>query len=256
MKYYSELIKLGCFTWTDLCLLVGNNKSAESLARNYIEKGYIAKVKRGLYVAIDLLTKESAVSKFHIGSKITPTSYISHHAAFEYYGCANQVSYQVEISSDTVFTSFDYSGYSYYYVNSRISKGVNINVDGVRVTDIERTILDNLNDFEKIMGLEELLRCLTLVPLVQEKKLLDYLNSYNKKILYQKAGYILYHFKDMWNLSSGFFNHCESNIGKSKRYLFKPTKSSDMVYNQRWRLVVPFDLMKIIEKGITQDADI
>jgi hypothetical protein len=29
--------------------------------------------------------------------------------------------------------------------------------DDVRITDLERTILDNINDFEKISGLEELL---------------------------------------------------------------------------------------------------
>ena len=256
VKYYNKLLKYGCFTWEELCMLVGNDKTAETLARSYIKKGYIAKVRRGLYVAVDLLTKDSVVSKFRIGSKITPSSYISHHAALEYYGCANQVSYQVEVSSSSVFSSFDYADFTYYYLNSRINDGITTSVDGVRVTDIERTIIDNLNDFEKIMGLEELLRCLTLVPLVQEAKLLDYLKSYNKQYLYQKAGYILFHYKDMWNLSDDFFHHCESRVGKSKRYLIKPTDNSKIVYNRQWKLITPVDLMRILEKGVTEDADI
>ena len=94
--------------------------------------------------------------------------------------------------------------------------------NGVRVTDAERTVLDGINDFEKVIGLEELLGCIELVPMIQEDKLLTYLAAYGKQVLYQKAGYILGHFRDMWNLNDSFFLACEAQIGKSNRYLYKP----------------------------------
>lgn len=256
MKHYEQLLKMGCFTSDELYSVVGNVKTAESLARSYQKKGYIQNVKRGLYVAVDLATEESAVSKFRIAGKITPTSYVSHHAAFEYYGCANQVSYQVEVSSDTVFHPFEYAGITYAYIGSRNNSGITTRPDGVRVTDAERTVLDGINDFEKVMGLEELLRCLELLPLVKEDKLLAYLDAYAKQVLYQKAGYILEHFRDTWNLSDNFFSACEARIGKSKRYLYKPTPHEKMEYNRRWRLVVPHDLLKIMNKGVDYAADI
>jgi predicted transcriptional regulator of viral defense system len=80
---------MGCFTWDELCAVVGSPNAVDSLARSYQKKGYIQSVKRGLYVAVDLATGESVVSKYRIASKITRSSYVSHHAAFEYYGCAN-----------------------------------------------------------------------------------------------------------------------------------------------------------------------
>ncbi len=172
MKHYERLLKMGCFTWDEACELLGNRSAADSLMRSYIKKGYIQKVKRGLYVAVDLATGESAVSKYRIACKVTPTSYVSHHAAFEYYGCANQVSYQVEVSSDTAFPSFEFGGVTYAYIGSRINEGIVTRLDRVRISDIERTVLDGIHDFEKNMGLEELLRCLELLPLVSEKKLL------------------------------------------------------------------------------------
>ena len=256
MKYYEQLLKMGCFSWSELCATVGKAKTADSLARSYLKKGYIQSVRRGLYVAIDLAIGESAVSKFRIAGKITPTSYVSHHAAFEYYGCANQVSYQVEVSSDTVFNPFEYAGITYTYLGSRINDGVITQPDGVRITDTERTVLDGINDFEKVMGLEELLRCLELLPLVQGDSLLNYLAVYGKQVLYQKAGYIAEHFRDTWNLSDGFFAACEAHIGKSKRYLYKSPTNEKMEYNRRWRLVVPHALMKITNKGMNFDADI
>jgi predicted transcriptional regulator of viral defense system len=256
MKYYEQLLKMGCFTWDELCAVVGNAKTADSLARSYAKKGYIQSVRRGLYVALDLATNEAAVSKFRIAGKITPTSYVSHHAAFECRGCANQVSYRVDVSSDTVFAPFAYAGFTYAYLASRIGGGIETQPDGVRVTDAERTILDGINDFEKVMGLEELLRCLELLPIVKEDKLQAYLAEYGKQALYQKTGYILEHFRDAWNLSDNFFASCESHISKRKRYLYTPSAHEKMEYNRRWRLVTPHSLNKITDKGVFFDADI
>jgi len=256
MKYYEQLLKMGCFSWDELCAIVGNKKSADSIVRNYSRKGYIQSVKRNLYIAVDLATGESVVNKFRIAGKITPTSYVSHHAAFEYYGCANQVSYQVEVSSDTVFSSFGYASNTYTYLKSRINDGIVMQPDKVRITDVERTILDGINDFEKVIGLEELLRCLELLPLVKEDKLLTYLESYGKQVLYQKTGYILWHFRNIWNLSDTFFSICESQIGKSKRYLLNTTIRDDNIYNRRWRLIVPENLENLTSKGVIVDADI
>jgi hypothetical protein len=55
-------------------------------------------------------------------------------------------------------------------------------------------------------------------------------------------------------LSDDFFGACEAKIGKSKRYLYKPSPSAQMKYNNRWRLVVPNDLMKFTDKGIPRGA--
>ena len=128
--------------------------------------------------------------------------------------------------------------------------------DKVRITDVERTILDGINDFEKVIGLEELLRCLELLPLVKEDKLLTYLESYGKQVLYQKTGYILWHFRNTWNLSDAFFSTCESQIGKSKRYLLKTSIRDGNIYNHRWRLIVPKNFENLTSKGVIVDADI
>jgi predicted transcriptional regulator of viral defense system len=253
MKYYERLLEMGCFTRNDLCALTGNFDTAGTLLKNYQKKGYVRQVRRNLYVAVNLADRQPVVSKFRIAGSITPSACVSHHAAFEYYGCANQVSYQVEVSSETPFAPFSFDGNIYTCLAARIKDGVAAGAGGVRVTDVERTVLDGINDVEKVMGLEELLRCLGLVPSVNENKLLAYLSAYGKRFLYQKAGYILRHFRREWNLSEGFFSECAAHIGKSTRYL---TGSAGEIYDRKWRLVVPDDLMKITNKGVNFDAGI
>ena len=253
MKHYERLLEMGCFTRDELCALTENYGSAGTLLNNYLKKGYVQQVKRNLYVTMNLADRQPIVSKYQIASRITKSAYVSHHAAFEYYGCANQVSYQVEVSSDTPFTTFVFDGLTYMYIASRIKDGIITRSDGVRVTDMERTVIDGIHDFEKAAGLEELLRCIELVPSMREDKLLAYLASYGKQVLYQKTGYILQHFKGALNLSDAFFAECAAHVGKSTRYL---TGNGEGSYSSEWRLVAPTDLSKITDKGIRFDADI
>jgi predicted transcriptional regulator of viral defense system len=253
MKYYERLLEMGCFTRDEVCSIAGNYNTAGTLLKNYLKKGYVLQVKRNLYVAVNLADRQPVVSKYRVAGRITQSAYVSHHAAFEYYGCANQVSYQVETSSETPFASFVFDGLTYMYIASRIQDGVITRPDGVRVTNVERTVLDGIHDFEKVAGLEELLRCIALIPSLREDILLSYLASYKKQVLYQKTGYILRHFQNALGLSDAFFNECAAHIGKSTRYL---TGSAEGSYNGEWRLMVPADLMKLTNKGVDGDADL
>jgi predicted transcriptional regulator of viral defense system len=210
-----DLLEKRCFTFKDVELLVGGNyNTAKSLLRQYTQKGFIQKVKKNLYVAISIETDMPAASSYQIASNITPSSYVSHRSAFAYYGYTNQVSYEMNVSSDNLFSDFEYDGIDYVHISSHIPEGI-VEKQGVRITDTERTVVDYICDFERFGGLEELLRCLGMITFLSEEKLLQYLDVYNKAILYQKTGYILEHFKDSLKLSSSFFEECNQKKEKA-----------------------------------------
>lgn len=251
MKYYEKLLEMGMFAFVDLVKLTGNKETASSLVREYQKKGYIVRIKRNLYSAINLETKEAVVNKFEVGSNITDTSYISHLSAFEYHGAMNQIYYEVYVLSESKFNNFEFKGIEYVYHQSKFNEGVicsKTNND-IRVTDLERTTLDSIKDFEKIGGLDELLECLDLITYLDHVKLEKYLKNYDSQIMYQKTGYILEHFKNSLKLPSKFFNNCESEIGKSKRYLYKNLKNEKNIYSRKWQLIVPENLLSIVNSG-------
>ena len=249
MKYYKKLAELQCFTRADVERLTGNAETANSLLTNYQKKNYIESVKRNLYVSVSLETGQAIPNRYRIASNITDGAYISHHSAFEYYGYANQVFYEVYVSGDKRFNPFEHDDIAYCYIAPRVNVGVEMKPDGVRVTDIERTVLDSINDFEKITGLEELLRCLELVPLINEEKLLEYLERYGKQFLYQKTGYVLNHLKNELRISERFFSVCEQKISKSVRYLYNGIEYEKNAFDNRWQLFVPGNLLKILSQG-------
>jgi predicted transcriptional regulator of viral defense system len=250
MKYYEDLLDKKCFTFKDVELLVGGNRNtAKSLLRQYTQKGFVQKVKKNLYVAISIETGMPAASSYQIASNITASSYVSHRSAFAYYGYTNQVAYEMNVSSENPFSNFEYDGIDYIHISSRIPDGI-IEKQGVRITDIERTVIDYIGDFERIGGLEELLRCLGMITFLSEEKLLQYLAVYDKEVLYQKTGYVLQHFKDSLKLSDSFFRECSQKKGKSKRYFQKNENRDKLVYDSMWGLVVPKDLLYISEGDV------
>ena len=103
-------------------------------------------------------------------------------------------------------------------------------------------------DFEKIAGLEEVLNCLDMITYIDGKKLKKYLELYNLQILYQKTGYILEHYKERTKLPKDFFTFCKKNILQSTRYLFNNMNRTDAIFNKKWQLVVPKDLITITEQ--------
>ena len=248
MKYYSEFLKLGLFTKEDINQLAGNQETAKSILRSAVHNGYIERIRHNYYAAKSLETGHAIVNRYAIGSEINSSSYISHHTAFEYYGMANQIYTTVYISSSMKFKNFIHDGVEYKYLPSKHSFGIIKPASHIKVTDIERTILDNIKDFTKIGGLEELLRCLSMVTVADEEKLLVYLAEYKNQFLYQKVGYILSHFKNI-KLSQAFFSLCKQMIGKSKRYFYDGIQFESPKYYSEWQLFAPGDLMNLLDEG-------
>lgn len=256
MKYYESFLKMGCFTYDDARALIGNKQTTNAILKLYINREYIQKVRRGLYVANDLSAREPVVSIFHIGSKISETAIISHHAAFEYYGYTNQVSYDIPVISTTRFNPFHFNGYYYHRMAPVISAGIDKQPCGICVTDIERTVLDSINDFEKDMGFEELIQCISAIPVLKEDKLLEYLKLYNKHFLYQKTGFILEYFKNDLSLSNEFFDFCKKASGNSSRYLTKNIPKDFMGFSNKWHLTIPEHWVYNFLEGGDEDAKI
>ena len=95
MERYKELAALRCFTHDDMVQLAGSESSAVWQIKSYLQKGYIERVRRNLYAVISMETGQAIPNRYQIASRVTDDACVSHHSAFEYYGYANQVFYDV-----------------------------------------------------------------------------------------------------------------------------------------------------------------
>ena len=250
MDVFTELAKYPVFTIDDVKKLKDNEKTAYTQLNRLMKKGLIKKIRKNIYSAVNPTTGQMVATRYQIACAITNTAYISHHSAFEYYGLSNQVFYELYVSSKTKFNHFEYDHVTYKYVSSKMEDGIveAKNTTGVRITDLERTVIDSIRDFNKIGGFEELINCLEGVHYLEETKLKRYLDIYNIQGLYQKAGYLFEHYRKDMQLSKEFVEYCKSNIGKSRRYLVSEAKENSY-YNSEWELMVPEGLFEITDYG-------
>ncbi|MDR1975071.1 MAG: hypothetical protein LBQ31_10470 [Bacteroidales bacterium] len=249
MKYLEALHRLKIFHKKDVVVLTKDTNAAKEILRRYKKQELISQVRRDLYVATDLANKASLATKFEIAGQITHSSCLAYHSALEYHGLAHQVFYELYVSSKEIFNHFNYEGISYRFCPSKSDIGVvNPATDLlVRVTDLERTMLDCIDRIDLSGGIEELVECFAIITYVDENKLLDYLNHFNKQVLYQKAGFTLGYFQKEMKLSDDFFEQCKSKTGKSIRHLTYMSESD--TYFKEWKLYAPKNILSFLEQG-------
>lgn len=255
MNLYFELLKKPVFHVEDVNVFYNNMDSARSAIKRLMKEGMVAKIRNNMYTCISGETGAPVANRFQIASHITPTSYVSHHTAMEYYGITDQVYYDVYVSSETSFRNFTFDGYTYCFVASKSAEGIERPPysGDVAVTNLERTVVDCIKDMDKISGIEVVVENVECVHRMQEKRLLKYMELLQNQFLYQKMGYLLSQHKEQMGLSDSFFEKCKEEIGKSKRYLTRDQDGG--YYDDTWKLIIPDDLQKM-KNGVMTDADI
>lgn len=248
MKYYQKLLDIGCFSRNQLAELVGTQSAANRIIYEYQKKGLIEKIKRDYYVVISMETKQPVFSRYQIGSNLFPDACITHHSAFEVFGYGNQVFYECFVATARRFVDFEYDGIIFRRVERKPEIEV-VQQGNARVTSLEQTVVDSIRDFEKIAGLEEVVRCMLLIPGLDEQKVLECISRNNNGFLYQKCGFLFEELQEEFRFSSNFFMICEKCSSDAKRYLLKEAKNQ--VLHKRWKLYAPPHLKGLIDKGIS-----
>jgi len=240
MDLLKELSKYPVFKIEMVERLKGNLKTSYSAISRYIKKGYVIKVRNNIYSPVDLSTGLILASRYQIACALREDAYLSHHSALEYHGLSNQVYNEVYVGSKSRFNHFEFQGVNYKYAAPKINKGVisATNTENIRLTDIERTIIDSIYQMNKITGYEELLNAIEATHHLNEEKLLVYLQEYDIQALYQKSGYILEKYQEKFNFSDQFFETCKSKIKHSVVYLVDGS-NGDSKFNKTWQVMEP-----------------
>ena len=242
MKYLEQFSLKRVFDFSYIVDITGNIDLASGIVQNYLSKDYIKRVKKNLYVATSLESGGSIPSKFEVASNITNSSFVSHHSAFEFYGYYNQVYNEVYISSIEQFRPFIFEHNKYACKRVKDIDFVNT-VNGVRVSTIEKTIVDSIDSIKSFDDFEELLEVLSMMPLIDGSKILDYLKHVNKRILFSKVGLTLSFFKDGYNIEEDHLDEMKKNGVKNASYFTSEKYRLNKYYND-WKIHC-YDISKI-----------
>jgi predicted transcriptional regulator of viral defense system len=234
MKYLEQLSEKRIFNHAFMLSITKSRTLADEIIQNYLKKGYIKRVKKNLYATTSIENGGVIPTKYEIASNITKSSFVSFNSAFAYYGYYNQVSNEITVSSLEQFRdfSFDYTYYHYKYTKN--SKYVD-EINGVRVSSLEKTIVDCIGDIKSYDDLEELMEVLSMLPMINGKKVFEYLKYVDKAILYSKVGLLLSFHKDDYNITNELLNEMKKH-GIKKTRDFTNEKHRLKKYYKEWKL--------------------
>lgn len=244
MTNIETLYKLRVFTLEDVAQKVCLTKaSAAKALLRWQQQGLVRMIRRNMYTVVDLTSDKPIVDKYEIASRINCTSYVGWHTALEYHGIAHQPFYNAYVGSTSRFNPFSFEDIDFKCCTAPIEPSDNSGVisqlmnPNVKVTNLERTIIDCCNHIDRAGGAEELMHCLESVVLLDEKKILHYLSLFCKAFLYQKVGFVLEHIKNQAGISDDIIEFCrEKGAMNVKRFT---NDSESDVFIKRWNLYVP-----------------
>ncbi len=233
--------------------MTGSLSSAKGLMHSYTNSHIVSSVRRDMYVANDLASERPLANKFEIASAVCDDSFVAYHSALEYHGLGHQVTYEVNVGSVVRFRNFTFDGLKYVCCPQRIMEGVlNPPFDsGVRVTDLERTIVDCTDRVDLADGWEELLNCLSSCSRGDPAKIFHYAGLYDKLVLYRKLGLICEIFADNWEVTPEQLEAFRQ-AGGSSVMSFTDRQDSNVFVNS-WRMYVPEGLTAYLNKNTNDE---
>lgn len=203
----------------------------------------IKKIKGGLYATINPLCNDLFINRYELACSLYENCYVAYHSALEFYGLANQVYNDVHVVTFKRYSPMIIENMEFQFFKVPFNEGV-VEYNGIskiRVTDLERTIIDCLDRILLCGGLEEVYQALIMIKNADENKLLDYLDKYNKKILYKKAGYLFSLIKPKY-LTSNFFRICKKRMSKCDDDIRENIKIN-YIYDKKWKIYAPKNII-------------
>ena len=152
MNYYDEILDLGIFSKKNIEKVIQNPKIAKSFLSRSLKKGYIKRV--NYYIAMDIVNNSPLYNKYMIATNLDCSNYISYHSALEYRGLNNQVFNEVIFSGNNKVNDFEFEYITYHFVQSKCDLQIESNYVGVRITSIERTMIDCIDRIDLAGGIE------------------------------------------------------------------------------------------------------
>jgi predicted transcriptional regulator of viral defense system len=220
-----------------------SERSMQVKLKALTKKGRIAKIKNGLYATVNTLTGDIFANRFEIATALFDNACVAYHSALEFHGLGNQMYSEMQVFTEKRYGAFEYNGLEYRFFLYTAKGGITHLEQNAKivVTDLERTVVDCLDRIDLAGGLEELVQAINGITYLNEQSVLNYLEEYDKKFLYKKAGFLLSLLKKEL-LSQSFFEtckeHCSSKIEDISENKKMPRKT-----DKDWGIIYPSQLI-------------
>lgn len=227
-----------------------NKNTVKAALQYHVTKKHLARIRRGYYLVTNDYLPGSHVENdsLLIAGHMTPDAIISYHTAMEFHAIAYSVGSIVYFNSKERIGYLDCEYGQYQQVThpvSLIPNDVFIETNfhdrmgmDIRVTTVERTLVDCLSRSELSGGWEEIWRSFESINFLDIERAINYALKLNNATTIAKLGFFLEQHQAQFSVKEEQLNRLVQHKPKSRHYLEK-SYNGPVKNLQRWNLIVP-----------------
>jgi predicted transcriptional regulator of viral defense system len=195
-----------------------------------------------------------SIDPFMICGRITNDAVLAYHTAFDFHGISYSLYHQFTYLSQQKIRPFSFQQMKYICISfpkALIEKNktdfevIIVDRQGVdiKVTSLERSIVDALDRPDYAGGWEEIWRSAAHIPILNLDKVLEYAKLLDNATTFAKLGFFLEQHTDQFKVENQLLNTLENKKPRSVHYLERSKRESGKLM-KRWNLVVPDSVIK------------
>jgi len=231
----------------------GNRRSthtANNILAHHLAAGRLVRVRRGLFAAVPrgVEPKAAAVDPYLVATKLSDDAVVAYHAALQFHGKAYSVSNRFTYLTRHRARAFHYRQAEFVPVQFAASLRELADAGGgireerhaggvVRVTTLERTLVDVFDAPEHGGGWEEIWRSLESVEFFDLEAVVVYALKLGSALTVARVGFFLEQHREPLMVEEHHLEALRAHAPGQPRYLDRRRERGKLV--SRWNLVVP-----------------
>jgi predicted transcriptional regulator of viral defense system len=225
--------------------------SSLAIVKQHVRAGNLLRVRRGVYAVVPRgQTPDSlVVDPYVLATNSTPDAVVAYHGALQFHGKAHSLTRRVPFLTATTAKAFDFRGTELVPVPVppplRILPDLGGGVvektrDGasVRVTTLERTLVDVLDAPRHGGGWEEIWRSLESVEFFDLDAVIEYAFKLASAVTVAKVGFYLEQHREALMVEEQHLERLRERAPRHPMYLERGKREPGKLLS-RWNLVVP-----------------
>lgn len=226
-------------------------RTRHSLLRYYQKTGRLVRARRGLYVVVpaDTVPEKCPVDPYLLAAKAAADAVLAYHTALDVHGRAYSSFRRIHYLSRRQQRPWRFRDHSFHRVafpKALVRRGQqNYDVqtsqraaEPVRVTSLERTLVDVLHRPEIAGGYEEVWRSLESVEFYNLDRVVEYALLLGNATTVAKVGFFLEQHREELMVEDRYLDMLREHRPKRPHYFRRGTKH-EVRFVTRWNLVVP-----------------
>ena len=225
--------------------------SSLAIVKKHVQSGHILRVRRGVYVVVPRgqTTDSVVVDHYALATHLAPDAVVAFHGALQFHGKAHSLTRQVPFLTATRARPFDFRGTEFVPVPvppplralpdlgggvlERTREGAT-----VRVTTLERTLVDVLNTPRHGGGWEEIWRSLESVEFFDLDAVIEYAFKLTSAVTVAKVGLYLEQHREALMVEDQHLERLRERAPRHPMYLERGKRERGKLLSG-WNLVVP-----------------